>query len=172
MDLDKKKKCIATLHTVFPPIVSGATILFWIWPYVLWPKVTVYKSAQTIQGRKLFKGGNYSREETIQGRKLSAEIRYYKIVLKLTIKEWPESYSRWGGTFKIRFFFIEFALSIKVKEICLQHFGLSCCRSGQQSGKGPFINYVCIFWNFLTTYTPSLHFLCSKLHVFLTTYPP
>ena len=28
------------------------------------------------------------------------------------------------------------------------------------------------FWNFLTTYTPSLHFLCSKLHVFLTTYPP
>jgi hypothetical protein len=24
----------------------------------------------TIQGRKLFKGGNYSREETIQGRKL------------------------------------------------------------------------------------------------------
>ena len=41
-----------------------------------------------------------------------------------------------------------------------------------EDGKGPFTNYVCIFWNFLTTYTPSLHFLCSKLHVFLTTYPP
>ena len=44
-------------------------------------------SAEIIQGRKLFKGGNYkllggfncgnySREETIQGRKLFAEIRY------------------------------------------------------------------------------------------------
>ena len=31
---------------------------------------------QYIQVRKLFKGGNYSREETIQGRKLFAEIRY------------------------------------------------------------------------------------------------
>ena len=28
------------------------------------------------------------------------------------------------------------------------------------------------FGIFLTTYVPSLHFLCSKLHVFLTTYPP
>ena len=48
-------------------------------------------AAETIQGRKLIKGGNYwflrgfcrgnySREETIQGRKLFAEIRY---VLKL-----------------------------------------------------------------------------------------
>ena len=26
--------------------------------------------------------------------------------------------------------------------------------------------------HFLTTYVPCLHFLCSKLHVFLTTYPP
>ena len=45
-----------------------------------------YSSAETIQGRKLIKGGNYyllggfnrgnySREETIQGRKLFAEIR-------------------------------------------------------------------------------------------------
>ena len=40
--------------------VSAETILFWIWPYVLWPLVTVHKSAKTIQGRKLF-----------------AEIRYY-----------------------------------------------------------------------------------------------
>ena len=47
-------------------------------------------SAEIIQGRKLFKGGNYkllgrfdcgnySREETIQGRKLFAEIRYTDI---------------------------------------------------------------------------------------------
>ena len=27
--------------------------------------------------------------------------------------------------------------------------------------KGPFTNYVCIFWNFLTTYAPSLHVLCK-----------
>ena len=26
--------------------------------------------------------------------------------------------------------------------------------------------------HFLTRYVPSLHFLCSKIHVFLTTYPP
>jgi hypothetical protein len=32
--------------------------------------VTVHTGAETIQGRKLFKGRNYSREETIQGRKL------------------------------------------------------------------------------------------------------
>ena len=50
------------MHTVFPRIVSAETILFWIWPYVLWPLVTVHKSAETIQGRKLFKGGNYSRK--------------------------------------------------------------------------------------------------------------
>jgi hypothetical protein len=35
------------------------------------PKVTVHKCAETIQGRKLFKGGNYSREETIQGNTVS-----------------------------------------------------------------------------------------------------
>ena len=49
-------------YTVFPRIVSAETILFWIWPYVLWPLVTVHKSVETIQGRKLFKGGNYSRK--------------------------------------------------------------------------------------------------------------
>ena len=35
-----------------------------------------HKSAETIQGRKLLKGGNYSREETTQGRKLYEEKRY------------------------------------------------------------------------------------------------
>ena len=30
---------------------------------------------ETIQGRKLFKGENYSREETIQGQKLFAETK-------------------------------------------------------------------------------------------------
>ena len=44
--------------------------------------------------------------------------------------------------------------------------------SERTGSKGPFTNYICIFWNFLTTYAPSLHFLCSKLHGFLTTYPP
>ena len=40
--------------TVFPRIVSAETILFWSWPYVLWPLMTVHKSVETIQGRKLF----------------------------------------------------------------------------------------------------------------------
>ena len=35
------------------------------------PKVTVYRCAETIQGRKLFKGGNYSRAETIYGNTVS-----------------------------------------------------------------------------------------------------
>ena len=51
------KKFIA--NTIFPWIVSVETILFWIWPYVLWPLLTVHTSEETIQGRKLFKGGNY-----------------------------------------------------------------------------------------------------------------
>ena len=64
--------------TVFPRIVSAETILFWVWPCVLWPLITVHKSEETIQVRKLFKWGNYSSEETIQGQKLFAEIRYLK----------------------------------------------------------------------------------------------
>ena len=38
------------LHTVFPHIVSAETILFSIWPYVLWPLDTVHKRAKTICG--------------------------------------------------------------------------------------------------------------------------
>ena len=58
-------------------VVSAETILFEFGN----PKVTVnkakgHKGAATIQGSKLFKGGNYSREEIIQGRKLYEEIRY------------------------------------------------------------------------------------------------
>ena len=49
-------------NTVFLHIVSAETILFWHWPYVLWPLLTVHKCAETIQGRKLFKGGNYMRK--------------------------------------------------------------------------------------------------------------
>ena len=45
-------------------------------------------------------------------------------------------------------------------------------RKTVKNPKGAFTNYVCIFWHFLTTYVPSLHFLCSKLFIFLTTYPP
>ena len=48
--------------TVFPHIVSAEAILFWIFPYVLWPLITVHKCAETIQGRKLFMGGNYMRK--------------------------------------------------------------------------------------------------------------
>ena len=48
--------------TIFLRIVSAETILFWILPYVLWPLITVHKCAETIQGRKLFKGGNYMRK--------------------------------------------------------------------------------------------------------------
>ena len=44
------------LATVFPHIVSAETILFGN------PKVTVHKGAETIQGRKLLKGGNYMRK--------------------------------------------------------------------------------------------------------------
>ena len=32
----------------------------WIWPYVLWPLVTVHKSAETIQVRKLFAEVRYA----------------------------------------------------------------------------------------------------------------
>ena len=44
---------------------NAETILFWNWPYVLWPFITVHKSAETIQGRKLF-----------------AEIRYVLLLVK------------------------------------------------------------------------------------------
>ena len=49
-------------NTVFPHIVSAETILFWLWSYVLWPLISVHKCAETIQGGKLFKGGNYMRK--------------------------------------------------------------------------------------------------------------
>ena len=55
-------KFLENANTVFPHIVPAETILFWIWPYVLWPLVTVHKCAETIQGRKLFKGGKYMRK--------------------------------------------------------------------------------------------------------------
>ena len=48
------QKKMHILHTVYPRIVSAETILFWIWPYVLWPLLTVHKIAETIQGRKLY----------------------------------------------------------------------------------------------------------------------
>ena len=46
------------MSTLFPHIVSAETI----WPYVLLPLITVHKCAENIQGRKLFKGGNYMRK--------------------------------------------------------------------------------------------------------------
>ena len=54
------------LRTVFPHIVSAETILFLDLEIkgsqYIRPKVTVHKGAETIQGRKLFKGGNYRRK--------------------------------------------------------------------------------------------------------------
>ena len=61
------------------------------------PKVTVHKGAEIIQGRKLFKGGNYqllggfdrrnySKEESIQGKKLYEEVRYLKKITGPTKK--------------------------------------------------------------------------------------
>ena len=44
----------STVLFVFPRIVSAETILFWIWPYVLWPLLTVHKSAETNCGNTLF----------------------------------------------------------------------------------------------------------------------
>ena len=72
----RSSKELIKTFTLFPRIVSAETILFWIWPYVLWPLLTVHKSAETIQGRKLFKGRNYSRKYGIQSDK------------KLTTKQW------------------------------------------------------------------------------------
>ena len=64
------------LLTFFGKICRWDNYLRYVGPCII--------SAEIIQGRKLFKGGNYlllggfnySREETIQGRKLFAEIRY------------------------------------------------------------------------------------------------
>ena len=52
-------------HTVFPHIVSSLEWFSHI--YVLWPLITVHKTAETIQGRKLFKGRNYSRKYSNYG---------------------------------------------------------------------------------------------------------
>ena len=51
---------IENMITVFPHIVSAETILFWIWPYVLWPLVTVHKCAETIQVQKLYEEIRYA----------------------------------------------------------------------------------------------------------------
>ena len=40
-------------------------------------------AAETIQGRKIFKGGIYSRQEIIQGRKLYEEMQYLVLFHKL-----------------------------------------------------------------------------------------
>ena len=53
-------------HTVFSQIVSAETILFLNWPYLLWPLATAHISVETIQGRKLFRGGKYLRKYSVQ----------------------------------------------------------------------------------------------------------
>ena len=52
---------VLIIVTVFPHIVSTETLLFQRSQDIR-PKVTVHKCAETIQGRKLFKGGNYMRK--------------------------------------------------------------------------------------------------------------
>ena len=52
--ISEKERSRKKWDTIFPHIVSAETILFWIWPYVLWPLITVHKCAETIQGRKLY----------------------------------------------------------------------------------------------------------------------
>ena len=47
--------------------------------YLLSPLVTVHTGAETIQGRKLFKGGNYSRAETICGNPVLTLQQYQKV---------------------------------------------------------------------------------------------
>ena len=79
---------------------------FWIWPDVLWPLVTVNKSAETIQGRKLFKGGNYSRKYGIQKGSFSIQIWRTKKnslpwLLSIGTENWfsqptPYSYENFG----------------------------------------------------------------------------
>ena len=61
---DKIKQTCYFPLTVFRRIISAETSLFWIWPYVLWPLVTVHKGVEIIQGRKLFKGRRYSRKSS------------------------------------------------------------------------------------------------------------
>ena len=55
-----------SLDTIFPHIVSAETTFFLHLEIqrsqYISPKVTVHKGAETIQGRKLFKGGNYMRK--------------------------------------------------------------------------------------------------------------
>ena len=50
-----------------PPITTGTPNVFHLSGITVWfkfgnPKVTVHKCAETLQGRKLFKGGNYMRK--------------------------------------------------------------------------------------------------------------
>ena len=55
-----------SLDTIFPHIVSAETTFFLHLEIqrsqYISPRVTVHKGAETIQGRKLFKGGNYMRK--------------------------------------------------------------------------------------------------------------
>ena len=42
--------------------IWGDVVYGWSLMYCVWPLITVHTGAETIQGRKLFKGGNYSRK--------------------------------------------------------------------------------------------------------------
>ena len=62
-------------YTIFPHIVFAETILFEFGN----PKVTVHKCAETIQGRKLLKGGNYMRKYGIQT--VNSSWRFFLLII-------------------------------------------------------------------------------------------
>ena len=71
-------------NTIFPHIVSAETIFFLSLEIqrsqYIRPKVTIHKCAETIQGRRLVKGGNNSKAETICG---STVCTYMYVLLTL-----------------------------------------------------------------------------------------
>ena len=73
--LKKSKTAMGSIHTVFPHIVSAGNYSFLnleiqMSQYIR-PKVTVHKCAETIQWRKLCKGGNYMSKYGIQNYKIA-----------------------------------------------------------------------------------------------------
>ena len=87
--------------TLYPQIVSAETILFWIWPYVLWPlvTVTVHKSAETIQGRKLFAEIRYS----------SLSWLFLHLTTQVYVAQAETGNSRWAMTTPYELIYVDYA---------------------------------------------------------------
>ena len=151
---------------LFPRIVSAATILFWIWPYVLWPLVTVHKSAETIQGRKLFAEIRYSENSNFW----SEQVAVSKFVF------WNiANYQRGKNTF---------SLSTELKTLqpltyhnfeykVLRSFpklvdGWVSSRVSIQGVKSLGGHFACLCWGFDFCEVKKNPFIYSKKHTFLT----